>query len=1015
MVTTVRASIGSLSKSVTGATNASPIVITTSTPHGLKQGQRVVISGVTGNTAANGVWRVGVLSWGASTFSLVSSNGNGAYAGGGTVARDYTSIGAWLSGTAGNLVAADEIRIGELCFDSAADYVYLFAADLTASGSTTDATRYRRLIAPSHHYYAQFPSIALSDPQSDTFDPTLGTGVKLTKEVNNAFPFAIKINENFFRLEGIGVELTGTPTSGICAAIDVVCQAAVVDRCFVSMDSVDVSSLTYSAGINHDGYGGSTSSTNYLRVSNCIVSGDGSAAGFGADIGFHSTRQHDRIFNSVAYRCLTTGIYWQGADAHVRNSIAVESGFADFDLGAASGTYSNNISSDTTASGTNSLVQESASGLFRYPQYDDFQLLFGSKAIDSGFDLSAQFTTDLTGATRTTPWEIGAYQGYVLAVTDPPTVVEETIGAGMDYATPALWQAATSGLHLVGRNEIRRGVISVAATYGAVAIAGSITDKTRYRELVPADGLEYDPVANTGVKLSASTVDTVAIDEDHFRMSGLYVENLDVAGGGERTAVRSSGYGTLVDACFGSIPDSTSGARPVFRGTGDNQRWRNCIAVGDSNTEGADEGFAVEGLGSKVQNCVAARIRRGASGTCYSDRGSAGVQFENCIAGSSDVGFDVSEGWQRYNASVDATATGPGSITSIVAADVFSDANANDFRLKAGAVVYSAGINLSHEFARDFAGDVRTGSWEMGAYDGYLVPPQFPAPRCVVTHRMVSAWVLERADGFSLRLAGFPSALIHAGLLFEPSNGVDASARRKEASLREHSVELNGYLSSDQITFEDLIAGKYRGARITEYLIDHKYPFTEPRATAVYYLRDVEYDGEVFRAQVAGVASKLSRTVGHSYGPICRHKLGSPNPDANGRAGCGVDLTSFTVFDAEVESVGVSKLEFDAKDSGPNSIPGSHPDDWFTLGELRWRTGENTGLTSEVRVYSQASRTIALAIETPHEIAVGDRFDIVAGDDRKFSTCRDKFSNAINFGGQHRIPSMDTVLETPSQ
>lgn len=68
-------------KTITGASNASPIVLT-SNGHGLATGQVVVVEGVTGNTAANGRWRVTAIN--ANTFSLDGSGGNGAYAGGGT-------------------------------------------------------------------------------------------------------------------------------------------------------------------------------------------------------------------------------------------------------------------------------------------------------------------------------------------------------------------------------------------------------------------------------------------------------------------------------------------------------------------------------------------------------------------------------------------------------------------------------------------------------------------------------------------------------------------------------------------------------------------------------------------------------------------------------------------------------------------------------------------------------------------------------------------------------------------
>ncbi len=75
---------GSLSKidtgTVTGATNASPIVITSSA-HGLETGTPVVVSGVLGNTAANGTFRATKVN--ASTFSLDGSTGNGTYTSGG--------------------------------------------------------------------------------------------------------------------------------------------------------------------------------------------------------------------------------------------------------------------------------------------------------------------------------------------------------------------------------------------------------------------------------------------------------------------------------------------------------------------------------------------------------------------------------------------------------------------------------------------------------------------------------------------------------------------------------------------------------------------------------------------------------------------------------------------------------------------------------------------------------------------------------------------------------------------
>jgi hypothetical protein len=66
---------------VTGATNLSPIEVSAAY-HPYATGDFVFISGVTGNTAANGSWVV--TKTGTNTFTLNGSTGNGAYAGSGT-------------------------------------------------------------------------------------------------------------------------------------------------------------------------------------------------------------------------------------------------------------------------------------------------------------------------------------------------------------------------------------------------------------------------------------------------------------------------------------------------------------------------------------------------------------------------------------------------------------------------------------------------------------------------------------------------------------------------------------------------------------------------------------------------------------------------------------------------------------------------------------------------------------------------------------------------------------------
>jgi hypothetical protein len=86
----------------TGVTNASPIVVTAA-GHNLQNGDFVYLTGIQGNTAANGGWSVTGVS--GSNFSLYGSIGNGTYeAGSGTFAARGVGVGSEISRLNGLLV-----------------------------------------------------------------------------------------------------------------------------------------------------------------------------------------------------------------------------------------------------------------------------------------------------------------------------------------------------------------------------------------------------------------------------------------------------------------------------------------------------------------------------------------------------------------------------------------------------------------------------------------------------------------------------------------------------------------------------------------------------------------------------------------------------------------------------------------------------------------------------------------------------------------------------------------------
>ena len=71
-------------QNIEAVSNTSPIVITIE-DHGHSTADRVIVSGVTGNTNANGPWKITKIS--DDTFSLNASTGNAEYVSGGTVVK----------------------------------------------------------------------------------------------------------------------------------------------------------------------------------------------------------------------------------------------------------------------------------------------------------------------------------------------------------------------------------------------------------------------------------------------------------------------------------------------------------------------------------------------------------------------------------------------------------------------------------------------------------------------------------------------------------------------------------------------------------------------------------------------------------------------------------------------------------------------------------------------------------------------------------------------------------------
>ena len=95
------------------------------------------------------------------------------------------------------------------------------------------------------------------------------------------------------------------------------------------------------------------------------------------------------------------------------------------------------------------------------------------------------------------------------------------------------------------------------------------------------------------------------------------------------------------------------------------------------------------------------------------------------------------------------------------------------------------------------------------------------------------------------------------------------------------------------------------------------------------------------------------------------------------------------------------------------SMVGGFGDQVYRDGTVLWTTGANIGRTFAIADYRESDRKLTLLTPSPFDIVNGDKAIIIVGCDGLIGTCRDKFNNVANFGGDPYAPSAQQLVEPP--
>jgi len=263
------------------------------------------------------------------------------------------------------------------------------------------------------------------------------------------------------------------------------------------------------------------------------------------------------------------------------------------------------------------------------------------------------------------------------------------------------------------------------------------------------------------------------------------------------------------------------------------------------------------------------------------------------------------------------------------------------------------------------------------------------------TTNIVKCWKItlndESIEGFTTNSEDFS----YNDVIYNSFSSGDLKDIKSNLDIEEDIFEFSNIISSDLITINDILAGKYDNATIEIFLIDINNKDNGEIILLNGTISDIECKDNTFIAKVKGLKDKINKTIGEVYSPLCRCSFCDEK--------CGLDKSNFT-FLGTITNVTDAVTFITTDETILNQSDG-----YFDNGIIEFTSGNNNGQKMEIKQY--ANGTFLLALNLPQELSVGDTFNVIAGCDKQFSTCCDTFSNAVNFRGEPHLPGIEILLK----
>lgn len=252
-------------------------------------------------------------------------------------------------------------------------------------------------------------------------------------------------------------------------------------------------------------------------------------------------------------------------------------------------------------------------------------------------------------------------------------------------------------------------------------------------------------------------------------------------------------------------------------------------------------------------------------------------------------------------------------------------------------------------------------------------------------------WLVERRDGAGLALTSHDRPLKIDGVNYLPSPGMTPKSMRFESGTDPDDFEVEGKLSSNGLTKDDLASGMWDGARVQLFAVDWSNPNGGRVDQFEGEMGEVSSRGGEYSVALRGSAARLDVPASPETAPLCRARFGDRH--------CRVDLAGRTMISSVAFADGAAvTLDDQVGDS-------------FLFGTMRVTDGPLRNFRTSILAVNGSEIFVR---DVPATVfSAGDRIELRQGCDKRFSTCRDRFANTRNFRGEPHLPGTDILTRYP--